>query len=283
MEYCPECGARIEKGNMAFCGECGAKLGRPSYDYAKSGCRDHHESGTSQNGAPRPPGGPPGPLPLKELLAMIFAIVTFILIAIALASPWYTASGEGWEDDQYLGDYETIEDDESETHDYTGAMKNVGGGTSGMEFGAIGLLICVIVLIVIGMIFIFMKRVWYNRYIYTLAFILTFIAFLFALISPLFFAGSWPGAIEEEFEYKDIKFFGGTTTEEPDNGYDDREIDYAPGAGWYIALVGGIMALLTMIFVFLARKNAVSTDYGGARHRRDYSPPRNRYEDKRYD
>jgi hypothetical protein len=195
MAFCPNCSSPV---SGRFCTNCG-------FDNTLS--------------TPQPYQYPaPQPFPNKAIVAIVFAIISMIMIIIAGALPWWimsfdmTTESYGQDDTGEAlieftlqegsynleatssGDTQKMEDEV----DLIGEEEDVGDVTGFLLLVSIIMLIIVVVLlcVMIGVSRIFsMAR--YTRMFRNLAILLTLITLLFIIIAPIYYLFAWPNAVEE--------------------------------------------------------------------------------------
>jgi predicted RNA-binding Zn-ribbon protein involved in translation (DUF1610 family) len=115
--------------------------------------------------------------------------------------------------------------------------------------------------------------------------VLTVIVFVFALITPIYFAAALPTAIDDDYEDKSdellkeyeeyypdtekpkqiVKGFSGSTHKNESSldfsssygGQVDADYSWGPNIGWYLAMIGMIMVIIALISLIATRKRFV--------------------------
>jgi hypothetical protein len=188
------------------------------------------------------------------MLVIVFAILSIIMMSIALVTPWYEISTEvdsGWEHTRSIttyyfdgveSDLEKVSWDDDQLKDLD-AIKGVYSTTQimvilGLVFGILLLVGAIIAMVGKG-----------NK----LAIIFGLLAFIFCLFAPIIFAGMHPGAWKSDWEDLDWElegpgpwdsFMDEDTLEDPGYGVREIKTTWGPSTGWYLAFMGIIFAML---------------------------------------
>jgi amino acid transporter len=207
----------------------------------------------------------------KWILAFVFALIAVILLGVALMMPWYNVTGKtsgGGSDYEVTYDYKLqeatrITEDEEETISYTNEtfedlkVVPVFNNTFYMTILALVMAILLLVFAILGGL--------KGGKLPVLGVIFGVLAFIFALIAPMYMMIGIPAAITEEWEEakkeaeennwdapdKPIQaesFFGSEESEEGTNGDSVKtELSWGGSTGWFLAIVAFVFALLAFV------------------------------------
>lgn len=193
------------------------------------------------------------------MIGGILAVVALVLIVVAMFTmPWYNVHTERTIQDQTMEtdmDYHTdhlevssSESDETEEIDYDNEsipddseVVNTFETTEMMGFGGIvGALLAMIGAFAVAAAKLNQK----------IGAVLVVIGLVIAMAAPLYLMMQLPGAFDEDEEHSDDKgphesFFGSKSEE-------DYEESWGPTTGWYMALVSGILLIVSLVLVALS-------------------------------
>jgi hypothetical protein len=195
---------------------------------------------------------PTGHIQKKGILALVFAIITMMVLIIAISLPWWGMQNDG-SIDFGLFKYEVTSDDFYSSSDLEEKADDVGGTTNGIIINAIILLVGIIILLGCSIALFFLR--WYNfsSKLNVIILVLILIAMILSILAPVYYAFAWPDAAEKTYEadlgISEIDFTGSKEIS-------GDKYNYGPRAGWMIAFVGFVFALITMILIILAWREA---------------------------
>jgi hypothetical protein len=244
--------------------------------------------------APPPPQPAPAPLPAPKkggkpwILPFVFAIIAVVFILLSLIGPWQTLRVEGevadediWmqadyglqsitmtasEDLLYEPDDENYEDPTDQVTYYHNDKYEDGGMNDDVEDGGspaelaawntcFYLTILAFIMAILMLVFVLIAGTKGNPKLGKLAMIFALLALIFGLLTPIYAAAGIPAAREADWDELD-------TDEDIEHNswwesWDEEGTDFTLGAGWgwYLCLIGGIMALLGLIFIMKMNKS----------------------------
>jgi len=208
----------------------------------------------------------------KSIIALICMIVTLVFIIVALIGPWYSMSykieGTGISDSEM--DYSSTLTSSSGKNPFTGKeesqshadarkeAEDMGSDTGVFDVYDNTLYITIIALIVailgligiLGFVFNFgkpktMKMI--GSIFIILTIILSFVAVFY------FMTAFTEEANLQTIEGKDAGFW---YSESKSQGSAEMTYSAGPGFGWYLMLIGAILAIISIIFVFMDKKSS---------------------------
>jgi hypothetical protein len=244
--------------------------------------------------APPPAAAPPPPKKAAKpwLLPFVFALIAVVFLLLAIIGPWQSATIEYKSDygdysatgDAYLQSRTTTADEdvllepgEEEFTDQVtinyndkpedgGMNEDIDEGGSPAELAAWNtcfyLAILAFIMAILMMVFVLMAGTKSNAKMGKLAMIFAILALIFGLLTPIYAVVGIPGARQADFD-ESIKDWDDSFGEEPElehnswwDSYDEggAEVNLGAGWGWYLGLIGGIMALLGLIFIMKMNK-----------------------------
>jgi hypothetical protein len=262
MNPCPNCGNPV---TGPICQNCGFNVAQmPQQQYQQP----------YQQPYQRPP---PRPLPGKATAALVFAIITLIMLIIAGAVGWWSMSMEAdietnWYSmssdyqfdftfEEIIYDMRSTTDGDSDSQDgdenLDGDMEDVGGLTGLIFTLGIVMVIIVIVLLIILLMIGYTRSPgmsMYTRLFKNLTLLFTFLALIFVLIAPIYYMVAWPAAVEDDLgsipavgssdeEIYDGSFMGSKSITEQGSSID---VNWGPGIGWILAFVCLILLIITL-------------------------------------
>ena len=225
------------------------------------------------------------PLPKKTITCMVLAIVTMSLAFAALGSAWWHTEFEfEGETETWYGELENVsasaeidydlEDEHidlnamGETEEASGKtseslsgdMEDVGSATSILGLVSAIMALLVMIFAIIAIVLLYVRFPQYTRIFMNLILIFALIAMIFAIIFPIYYLAAWPGAVEEKqeeakYSFYDGGFIGSNSVEYKTEDENVKvEGEWGPTTGWYLGIVTMILAITTMVFAILARK-----------------------------
>lgn len=200
----------------------------------------------------------------KNMFALVGMIITLLFILIALLGTWYTGTFEDGDGGIYFSlRAQTIEDEdgERETTSYSEMRddleENMGEDADTGRLDVyrntfyiviIAFIIALIAIVTLfGNIFNFGKP----ETMKMLGTIFVILTFIFALVAALYFMTALPSEMSKDMP-DDVGFW-----DEVDLMIVKMSI--GPGYAWYLMLVGGIIALVSAIFIFMDKKPPLGT------------------------
>lgn len=195
----------------------------------------------------------------KGIIALICMIITLVFIVVALIGPWYAisskSSGFGMDYDSDASitlTSTTTSNGKTETTSHADAKKDASNKDVFSVFDNT-LYITIVALIMAILAFIGMLGLMFNfgnlKTMKMLGSIFSIITLIIVFIAVFYFMTAFPA--EAEMKTIDGDDAGFWYSESKSEQGVEASISYGPGYAWYLMLIGGILALVSAIILFM--------------------------------